>query len=115
MAKTVRRRSTRTRTRKHRGGSSTDYVMKAVGDLQSQVSKALSPASKTNTLSGGSRKRRAGGYGKKTKRSHSSKKRSTRRRRGGFLGTVLSTAVVPFGLWGAQRKLARRMKKKGKK
>ena len=43
MTKTMKRRSVK------RGGSSTSYVMKTVGDLSSQVSKALSTSSKTNT------------------------------------------------------------------
>ena len=98
-----------------RGGSSTSYVMKTVGDLSSQVSKALSTSSKTNTLAGGSRKRKAGSHCSKTKRKVK-KSKATRKRKGGFLGSVLSSAIVPFGLWGASRTLARRIKKKkGKK
>ena len=112
MAKTTRKN--------YRGGDGASWVTKTVGDMTAQVGKALNPSSKTNTLTGGRRKRRTlrkkGGSYKKTKRSttHASRRR-TRRRTGGFLGGVLSSAIVPFGLWGAQRKLARRMKKKGKK
>ena len=113
MAKTTRKN--------YRGGDGASWVTKTVGDMTAQVGKALNPSSKTNTLTGGRRKRRTlrkkGGSYKKTKRStHGGPhKRRTRKRTGGFLGGVLSSAIVPFGLWGAQRKLARRMKKKGKK
>tara|TARA_E500000331_G_scaffold358396_1_gene424875 strand:+ start:4364 stop:4696 length:333 start_codon:yes stop_codon:yes gene_type:complete len=106
-------------TRKnYRGGDGASWVSKTVGDVGAQVSKALSPGSKTNTLSGGRRRRRTlrkKGGAKKTKRSTSgTARRRTRRRTGGFLGGVISSAIVPFGLWGAQRRMARRVKK-GKK
>ena len=103
------------------GGSASSYVANTVGGLSQQLSKALGSTSKSNTLTGGARrrkthKRKGGGY-KRTKRStHGGPhKTKTRRRTGGFLGSVISSAIVPFGLWGAQRKLARRIKKKSKK
>jgi len=104
------------------GGSASSYVANTVGGLSQQLSKALGSTSKSNTLTGGARRRRkthkrkGGGY-KRTKRStHGGPhKTKTRKRTGGFLGSVISSAIVPFGLWGAQRKLARRIVKKSKK
>tara|TARA_B100001175_G_scaffold285011_1_gene265799 strand:+ start:50 stop:385 length:336 start_codon:yes stop_codon:yes gene_type:complete len=111
MAKTTRKN--------YRGGDGASFVTKAVGDITAQVGKALNPSSKTNTLTGGRRRRRTRtkkGGAKRTKRSTTSaSRRRTRRRTGGFLGGVLSSAIVPFGLWGAQRRMARRIKKRGKK
>lgn len=106
-------------TRKnYRGGDGASWVSKTVGDVGAQVSKALNPESKTNTLSGGRRRRKTlrkrGGTKKTKRRTTSATRRRTRRRTGGFLGGVISSAIVPFGLWGAQRKMARRVKK-GKK
>lgn len=110
-------------TRKnYRGGDGASWVSKTVGGLAEQTAKALNPASKTNTLTGGARRRKSmkkmnksksrhGGASRKARRSVSSRRR-TRRRTGGFLGSVISSAIVPFGLWGAQRRLARRMKKR---
>jgi hypothetical protein len=111
MAKTTRKN--------YRGGDGASWVGKTVGDMGAQMTKALNPSSKTNTLTGGRRKRRTlrkKGGAKKTKRSTTTAtRRRTRRRTGGFLGSVISSAIVPFGLWGAQRKMARRMRTKGKK
>jgi hypothetical protein len=110
MAKTTRKN--------YRGGDGASWVSKTVGDVGAQVSKALNPASKTNTLSGGRRKRRTlrkkGGAKRTKRRTTGTARRRTRRRTGGFLGGVISSAIVPFGLWGAQRRMARRVKK-GKK
>lgn len=111
MAKTTRKN--------YRGGDGASWVSKTVGDMGAQVTKALNPLSKTNTLTGGRRRRRTRtnkGGAKRTKRSAASaSRRRTRKRTGGFLGGVLSSAIVPFGLWGAQRRMARRLGKKGKK
>ena len=108
MAKTTRKN--------YRGGSASSWMANKVGDMSAQVNKALNPASKTNTLTGGRRRRstkkRVGA--KRTKKSSSSARRRTRRRSGGFLGGVLSSAIVPFGLWGAQRRMARRVKRGNK-
>jgi hypothetical protein len=108
MAKTTRKN--------YRGGSASSWMANKVGDMSAQVNKALNPASKTNTLTGGRRRRstKKRGGAKRTKKSSSSARRRTRRRSGGFLGGVLSSAIVPFGLWGAQRRMARRVKR-GKK
>uniref|UniRef100_A0A6C0BTP0 Uncharacterized protein n=1 Tax=viral metagenome TaxID=1070528 RepID=A0A6C0BTP0_9ZZZZ len=102
-------------TRKnYRGGDGASWVSSKVGGLAEQTAKALSPTSKTNTLTGGSRRRKSMKKMKtKSKRGGASRKnKRTRRRKGGFLGSVISSAIVPFGLWGAQRRLARRMKKR---
>ena len=95
MAKTTRKN--------YRGGSASSWMANKVGDMSAQVNKALNPASKTNTLTGGRRRRstKKRGGAKRTKKSSSSARRRTRRRSGGFLGGVLSSAIVPFGLWGA--------------
>lgn len=125
MPKTLKRKNSHSRKRM-RGGDATgraaggaggaNWMLKTVGDLNSQIGKALAPSNTNNTLSGGSRKRKAGTY-KKHKSTKKSKKSvsKTRKRRGGFLGSVISTALVPFGLFAAQRKLAHKMKKKSKK
>ena len=100
------------------GGSGSGYVANAVGGLQQQISKALGSSSKSNTLTGGARRRRTNkrkGGARTKRRSTQVRRTKTRRRTGGFLGSVISSAVVPFGLWGAQRKLARRIKKKSSK
>jgi hypothetical protein len=110
MAKTTRKN--------YRGGSASSWMANKVGDMSAQVNKALNPASKTNTLTGGRRRRRStkkrGGAKRTKKSSASSARRRTRRRSGGFLGGVLSSAIVPFGLWGAQRRMARRVKRGNK-
>jgi hypothetical protein len=128
MPRTLKRKNTHSR-KKMRGGDGSgravvgaggaggaNWMLKTVGDLNSQIGKALAPGKMTNTLTGGSRKRRAGTY-KKHKSTRRAKRSAskTRKRRGGFVGSVISTALVPFGLFAAQRKLAKRMKKKGKK
>ena len=108
MAKTTRKN--------YRGGDAASWVGKTVGDMGAQMTKALNPSSKTNTLTGGRRRRRTRtkkGGAKRTKRSTTSaSRRRTRRRTGGFLGGVLSSAIVPFGLWGAKHTLSKKLRKK---